>query len=311
MQSSPARPLALATGIALLLSLAACSSTPPSGTAGTAADAGTFASGDENTLVFAVLPDREGADQDNQPIADWISGETGKEVRFFEATDYAAVVQGLAAGQIDIAQISGFTYYQAQNAGAQIEPIGALISQEGGEPGYHSVAIKNPASDASTLSDFADQRVCFVSPASTSGFAVPTGSLLEAGVTVDETNRVFGEKHDLTVAQVAEGFECQVGFAQDADADPMIATGAVEEVTRVRVPGEPIVMQSALPQDLKDELTALLADSTPQDLVDAGFELNEYLAENWFGYGKVDDSYYDLIRTLCDEVADQVTACRA
>jgi len=311
MQSTVKRTLALAAGLTLAFGLTACASESATGE-GTETTDGTFASGDSDTLVFAVLPDHEGADQDAQPIADWISAITGKEVQMFQATDYTAVVQGLAADQIDIAQISAFTYYQAQNAGAEIEPIGAQITQDGAEPGYFSVALANPAAtDVTELADFADQPVCFVNPTSTSGFAVPTGGLLEAGVTVSEDNRVFGEEHDLTAKKIAEGVDCQVGFAQDVDADPYIESGELVEIDRVQVPAAPIVMQGALPQDVKDQLTDAIADSTQADLTDAGVELNEFLTENWFGFGAVDDAYYDLIRTLCDEVADEVEACRA
>ncbi|MEW1962257.1 PhnD/SsuA/transferrin family substrate-binding protein [Microbacterium sp. NPDC077644] len=313
MQSTLKRGLAIAAGLTLAFGLSACAAgTADSATDGSDEAAGTFASGNEDTLVFAVLPDHEGADQDAQPIADWIAEITGKNVEFFQATDYTAVVQGLAADQIDIAQISAFTYFQSQNAGAEIEPIGAQITQEGAEPGYYSVAVKNPAAtDVSSLEDFADRPVCFVNPTSTSGFAVPMGGLLEAGVTVSEDNRFFGEEHDLNARKVAEGTDCQVGFAQDIDADPLIESGELEEVTRVLVPAAPIVMQAALPQDVKDQLTEALADSTQSDLTDAGIELNEFLTDGWFGFGKVDDAYYDLIRTLCSEIADEVEACRA
>jgi len=290
----------------LLAGLAACSAAPAE-----TVDEGTFASGDENVLVFATLPDHEGADQDAQPIADWIAEITGKEVRFFEATDYTAVVQGLAAGQIDIAQISSFTYFQTQAAGGEIEPIGAQITKEGAEPGYFSVAIKNPASDAESLEDYADQPVCFVNPTSTSGRAIPTAQLLEAGVTVDESNIVYGEEHDLTAALVAEGTQCQVGFAQDVDADPLIESGDLVEVARYQVPAAPIVMQAALPQALKDLLVENIADSTQSSLTDAGIELNPFLTENWFGFGAVDDSYFDAIRAVCEQIADQVEACQA
>lgn len=313
MQSTVKRGLAIAAGLTLAFGLAACSSTPADSSTGEgeASGEGTFASGNSDTLVFAVLPDHEGADQDAQPIADWIAEITGKDVEFFQATDYTAVVQGLAADQIDIAQISAFTYYQSQNAGADIEPIGAQITQEGAEPGYFSVAVKNPDSDASSLEDFADQPVCFVNPTSTSGFAVPMGGLLGAGVTVAEENRMFGEEHDLNARKVAEGTDCQVGFAQDIDADPLIESGELVEIERVNVPAAPIVLQGALPQDVKDQLHEAIADSTQTDLTDAGVELNEFLTDGWFGFGAVDDGYYDLIRTLCDEIADEVEACRA
>ena len=311
MQSTVKRGLAIAASLTLALGLAACAASPAdSATGGDDAD-GAYASGNSDTLVFAVLPDHEGADQDAQPIADWISEITGKEVEFFQATDYTAVVQGLAANQIDIAQISAFTYYQSQNAGADIEPIGAQITQEGAEPGYFSVAVKNPASDVTSLADFADQPVCFVNPTSTSGFAVPMGGLLDAGVTVSEDNRFFGEEHDLNAKKVAQGTDCQVGFAQDIDADPLIESGELVEVERVLVPAAPMVLQAGLPQEVKDQLFDAIADSTQSDLTDAGVELNEFLTEGWFGFGAVDDAYYDLIRTLCDEIADEVEACRA
>ncbi len=306
----------IAAGFALVTALAGCAGPAADASDDSAAadaGAGTFASGDENKLVFATLPDHEGADQDAQPIADWIAEITGKEVEFFPATDYTAVVQGLASGQIDIAQISAFTYYQSQAAGAVIEPIGAQITEEGAEPGYYSVAVANPAWEGETLADFADEPICFVNPTSTSGFAVPMGGLIGAGVDVAEENIIApeGGSHDLNAAKVAEGAECQVGFAQDIDADPQIATGALVEVDRVLVPAAPIVMQGALPQDVKDVLVAEIADSTQSSLTDAGIELNEFLTEGWFGFGAVDDGYYDVIRDLCTEISDKVEACQA
>ena len=291
----------------LVAGLAACSATAP------VSAEGTFASGDENKLVFATLPDHEGADQDAEPIAEWIAAITGKEVEFFPATDYTAVVQGLASGQIDIAQISAFTYYQSQAAGADIEPIGAQITKEGAEPGYYSVAIANPAWDGSTLEDFADEPVCFVNPTSTSGRAIPASQLKAAGVEVAPENVLApeGGSHDLNAAKVAEGVECMVGFAQDIDADPLIESGDLVEVDRYLVPAAPIVMQAALPQELKDLLYENIADSTQSSLTDAGIELNDFLRDGWFGFGRVDDAYYDSIRTVCEEIADEVEACQA
>src|SRR5690606_19985109 len=147
--------------VALLATLTACSTTP----AATAADptseapvaeAGTFAK-DPDTLVFAVLPDHEGADQDAEPFADYIAEVTGLNVEFYPAVDYVAVIQGLASGQIDIAQISAFTYFQSQSAGADIEPIAAQITKEGAEAGYYSVAVANPSWTGKTVADFAGE----------------------------------------------------------------------------------------------------------------------------------------------------------
>ncbi|QEO09138.1 phosphate/phosphite/phosphonate ABC transporter substrate-binding protein [Protaetiibacter larvae] len=307
------RLLGVGAGVALAaLALTGCSTDPApadGGKAAPAADEGTFAK-DADTLVFVVLPDHEGSDQDAEPIADYIAEITGKKVEFFEATDYTAAIQALASGQADIGQISAFTYYQSKNAGADISPIGAQITKEGAEPGYYSVAIKNPASSASSLADFADQPVCFVNPESTSGFLIPNSQLLKAGVTVPEDKQVFGEKHPATAALVAEGAQCQVGFAQDIDADPLIASGQLEEVDRYLVPAAPIVLQNALPQDVKDALFAGLQGSTQKSLTDKGIELNDFLLNGWFGFGAVDDAYYDTITAVCEQLPD-VEACKA
>lgn len=313
MRLSPRRLAALGGALVLVAALAGCSGSSDAAeepTTGGSTAEGTFASGDSDTIVFATLPDHEGAEQDAQPIADWIAEITGKEVKFFQATDYTAVVQGLAAGQIDVAQISAFTYYQSQAAGAEIEPIGAQITEEGAEAGYYSVAVKNPASAASSLADFADQPVCFVNPTSTSGRAIPVSQLLEAGVTVAPENTVYGEAHDLNAVKISEGTDCEVGFVQDIDANPHLESGALEEIDRFLVPAAPIVMQAALPQEVKDQLTAAIAGSTQESLTDAGIELNEFLEEGWFGFGKVDDAYYDTIRTVCEQIADEVEACQ-
>ncbi len=313
---------ALGAGLVLATGIVACSGggtassesgkEAPAGQASSASnsESGSFASGDPNVLIFATLPDHEGAEQDAQPIADWISTITGKEVKLFQATDYTAVVQGLASKKIDIAQISAFTYYQSQAAGADIEPIGAQITKEGAEPGYYSVAIANPSAGVTSLKDFADQPVCFVNPTSTSGRAIPVSQLMEQGVTVSEANTVYGEEHDLNAAKVAEGVDCKVGFAQDVDADPLIKDGKLVEVDRFLVPAAPIVMQAGLPQTVRDQLTGAIADSTQESLTSAGVELNKFLKESWFSFGKVDDSYYDTIRSVCDQIADQVEACQ-
>ena len=315
MRLNTRRLAALGGTVALLTALVGCASGTPAdatdpGDAGTSAD-GVYASGNSDTLVFATLPDHEGAEQDAQPIADWIAEITGKKVQFFQATDYTAVVQGLAAGQIDIAQISAFTYYQSQAAGADIEPIGAQITAEGQPAGYYSVAVKNPASPATSLADFADQPVCFVNATSTSGRAIPVSQLLAAGVTVTDENTVYGEAHDLNAVKISEGADCQVGFVQDIDANPHIASGALVEVDKFMVPAAPIVLQAALPQDVKDQLFAAIAGSTQESLTSAGIELNDFLRDGWFGFDAVDDAYYDSIRTVCEQIADQVEACRA
>lgn len=297
----------------LVATLAACSTgTPTTEDTAAAGDEGTYASGDENTLVFGVVPDTESTQNNWEPLGDYLGIITGKEIDFFEAADYTALIEAAIAGQIDVAAFSGFTYYQAWKNGAEITPFAGQLTGDLEEPGYYSVAIANPTAGISTLADFAGKNICFVSETSTSGYLFPSKALLEAGVDpAADLTPVFAGKHDASAEKVVAGTECAAGFAEDAVADPLIDEGKVIEIDRQLVPGAPIVYSNALPQSIKDILIADLSDITFDDMIAAGVEVaDEGAAKDWFaGTKPVDDAYYDQIRDLCEELPS-VESCQ-
>lgn len=307
------RLLGVGTAALLLAGLAACASTPAADTTeAPAADAGTFASGDDTKLVFGVVPDTESTQNNWEPLGDYISIITGKDVEFFEAADYTALIEAAIAGKIDVAAFSGFTYYNAVKNGAEITPFAGQLTGDLTDPGYYSVAIANPSAGISSLKDFAGKSICFVSETSTSGYLFPSKALLEAGVDpAKDVTPVFAGKHDASAEKVAAGTECAAGFAEDAVADPMIASGKVVEVSRELVPGAPIVYSNALPQSIIDVLVDKLSETSMDDMIAAGVKVaDEGAAKEWFaGTKPVDDSYYDQIRDLCKELPS-VESCQ-
>ncbi|AYF97932.1 phosphate/phosphite/phosphonate ABC transporter substrate-binding protein [Protaetiibacter intestinalis] len=311
MKNTATRLASLGAAALVLAALVGCSSTPATGDdTAPVAETGTYASGDEGTLVFGVVPDTESTQNNWAPLGDYIAEITGKKVNFFEAADYTALIEAAIAGKIDVAAFSGFTYYQAWKNGAEITPFAGQLTGELTEPGYYSVAIANPNAGITTLADFAGKNICFVSETSTSGRLFPSKALKEAGV--DPTSGltpVFAGKHDASAEKVAAGTECVAGFAEDAVADPMIEAGEVVEIDRQLVPGAPLVYSNALPQSVIDILVDKLSDMTFQDMVDAGVEVADVdAAKEWFaGTKPVDDSYYDQIRDLCAELPELET----
>lgn len=311
MNSLSKRLLGVGTAALLLAGLSACAGTP-SADETAAPDAGTFASGDDTKLVFGVVPDTESTQNNWQPLGDYISIITGKDVEFFEAADYTALIEASIAGKIDVAAFSGFTYYNATKNGAEITPFAGQLTGDLEEPGYYSVAIANPSAGISTLADYAGKSICFVSETSTSGYLFPSKALLEAGVDpAADITPVFAGKHDASAEKVAAGTECAAGFAEDAVADPMIADGSVVEIARELVPGAPIVYSNALPQSIIDILVDKLSETTMADMIAAGVVVDdEDAAKDWFaGTKPVDDSYYDQIRDLCKQLPS-VEACQ-
>lgn len=311
--------IAALAAVSVALLLAACSSgddTDPSGSGTENAEGSSEGYAvDSDTLVFGSVPASESASSTYEPIEEYIAQITGKNVEYFEASDYVALIEAAVAGQIDFAAFSGFTYYQAIQAGAQIEPFAAVIAEEGAEAGYYSVAVANPNSGIETIEDFRGHTICFVNPNSTSGYLYPSYALLEAGIDPSESSTditvVFAGNHDASLLAIQTG-ECDAGFAEDVTTNPAVEDGSVVEVTRTFVAGPPFVVSSTLPDDVKQQIIDALSEVTIQDLVDAGIEsaeTNETFQDVFWGTEPVDDGYYDTIRDLC-AIVTTAEACQ-
>ena len=298
--------IALAGAALLALGLSACSGS--AGAADPSEDAAAGFAVDANTLVFGVVPDSADTETNYQPLMDYIAQETGKTVEYHESTDYAALIEAAIAGKIDVASFSGFTYVTATNNGAALIPISSIVTEEGQEPGYYSQAIVPAGSDITSLADFAGKKVCFVDPSSTSGYLFPSYNLLEEGIDPEtDVTPVFAGKHDVSVQKVGEGVECEAGFAEDSEVEK---SDKVEVIAETMVPGAPLVYSDTLPDDVKEQLVAILGEVTIDDIIASGVESadSDGFRSVFFETKPVDDEYYDLIRDIC--AATEATQCQ-
>lgn len=299
----PAVAAAAAVG---LLALAGCSS----------ATAGASEVPDDwpTTLTFAQIPSESatGIAEDNEDILAMLEEELGVEIKLQEATSYAAVIEALRAGQVDIAGLGPFSYVVAHDGDAGVVPLGALADSADESPGYTSYGIVNPDSGITDISGFAGKNVCFVDPTSTSGYLFPSAGLLEAGIDpANGVNPIMAGGHDASALSVADG-TCDAGFAYDTMVDEeliasgQMAEGDVDVVWESEViPGSPYVASTQLPEDLQKEILRIFTEdlNTPA-LIDAGICTNEedcFLPEGKeYGFVPVEDSLYDGIRSVCD-----------
>jgi phosphonate transport system substrate-binding protein len=127
----------------------------------------------------------------------------GMKVEFTPVTDYAASVEGLIKGKLDMVWFGGFTFVQAKiRSKNQVIP---LVQREEDEK-FKSVFITtNPA--INKLEDLKAKTFSFGSESSTSGHLMPRSFLLNAKVNPDtDMKRIaFSGAHDATVAAVAGG----------------------------------------------------------------------------------------------------------
>ncbi|WP_017792111.1 phosphate/phosphite/phosphonate ABC transporter substrate-binding protein [Leucobacter salsicius] len=307
MKSTLTRSLALVAGVALMGTLAACSAPATADGSSSSAAVEGFAK-DENTLVMGMVPDQQSVESNFQPLVDYISAKTGKEVELVQSTDYAALVEATIAGRIDIGNFSAFTYVAATNGGAKLDPVGVTVTQEGEEPGYESLLVVPKGSDIKSVADLKGKKVCFVDPGSTSGYLYPSAELLAAGLDPEtDVTPVFAGGHDASAQKTAQGVECDAGFAEDAVvettgiADGLFKEGDLEVINRVTVPGAPLVMSTNLPADVQKSLKESLNSITRDDIQAEGIEVTDAFASFFYELVPVEDSYYDSVRKVCEE----------
>lgn len=167
---------------------------------------GALAAHAQGVLRVSAIPDEAPTELQRKfkPLGDYLRQETGLDVQFTPVTDYAAVVEGLATGKIDLAWLGGFTYVQAKirtQGGAQ------PLVQRAEDEKFTSKFIVPASSTAKSLADLKGKNFAFGSPSSTSGHLMPRHFLAKEGIEPDRDFKAvaFSGAHDATVAFVAAG----------------------------------------------------------------------------------------------------------
>lgn len=179
----------------------------------------------ENVLRVSAIPDESPTELQRKfaPLGDYLSKETGMEVRFVPVSDYAAVVEALAAKKVDLAWLGGFTFVQAKrrtNGGA------VPLVQRAEDEKFTSRFIVPASSTAKSLADLKGKTFAFGSPSSTSGHLMPRHFLQQAGIDPERDFKTiaFSGAHDATVAFVASG-RAEAGVLNASVLDKLIESG--------------------------------------------------------------------------------------
>ncbi|MBB1020049.1 phosphate/phosphite/phosphonate ABC transporter substrate-binding protein [Dietzia sp. E1] len=280
---------------------------------GESAESTAATSGDSDVLTFAAVPAEASASlsSDFANIVALIEQETGKTVEFQNATDYAAVIEGQRAGKIDIASYGPFSYVIARDSGVSLDPLAAPTSDPDVAPAYTSLAYVREDSDISDLAGAKDRKVCFVDPASTSGYLVPTKGLLDVGLDpAADITPIMAGGHDASLLALESG-QCDVAFAHDTMLNTLESEGQIQAGLKSiweseKIPEDPIAVNTETvdPETVATIDEALRTMANKPALVTAGICESESDCElpeeiEW-GYLPVDDSDYDPIRDICD-----------
>lgn len=300
------------------------------------ADSGDDAGGDRadwpTSLTYGAVPAENAQDIGAYVTPQIIADELGIEIEFIQAADYAGVIEGMVAQQVDLGGFGGFSYVIATGAGADIDVAGLWADETGDGLGdYRSYLITQADNtEINEPADLAGKKVCFVDPGSTSGFLFPSAALLSEDLDPSETSTdiesIFAGGHDASAIAVANG-DCDAGFAYDTMVTEQLIdsgdlsgviddTGEGEDVNpdeaNVRIiwkstpiAAPPLAVGNWLPQDMIDEIKEIVTTKVNVDwAVENGYcESTDDcpLSDGPFwGYVEGDDAYFDGIRELCE-----------
>lgn len=178
-----------------------------------------------DTLRISAIPDEAPTELQRKfkPLGDYLEKETGHKIQFTPVSDYAAVVEGLAAKKIDMAWLGGFTFVQAK---LRTHGAATPIVQRAEDEKFLSKFIVPADSPAKALADLKGKNFAFGSPSSTSGHLMPRHFLLKAGINPDKDfrNVAYSGAHDATVAFVASG-KAEAGVLNASVMDKLIEKG--------------------------------------------------------------------------------------
>ena len=206
------RPLAAVVGLALSLSFATVHAA--------------------ETLRVSAIPDEAPTEliRKFKPLGEYLEQQLGMPVKFTPVTDYAAVVESLAADRLDLAWLGGFTFVQTRLKTGNAIP---LVQREQDEQFTSKFITADPA--VNSLADLKGKTFAFGSVSSTSGSLMPRYFMLQDGIEPEQFFKriAYSGAHDATAAWVEAG-KADAGVLNASVWDKLVAAGKVD-TARVRV----------------------------------------------------------------------------
>jgi len=164
-----------------------------SGNSGNSGDSGSSGNAQKNTgTINVVWYPNESAnthDEVRAEVARLIKQATGREVKNVTTTDYTIAIEAIASGSADIAMAMGAVgYIEAKNKNNAVNVMFTNADKNGkiDEAKYFSwICVPTDKADSYksggsfSIENIKGQKFAFVSNSSTSGFKVPTASIIE------------------------------------------------------------------------------------------------------------------------------------
>jgi len=207
-----------------------------------------------------------------------LSDHLHMQVKLYPAADYAGVMQGIAAGQLEAAEFGASGFAGAWLDCKCIEPV-VVPQEKDGSTYYYSVMVVRADSGIKTLADMQGHSLAWADPNSTSGYLIPSATLKTKGINLADgayfsktgfsggheqgVVAVLNKQYDAAVTwtsgqgDISEGYTR--GNLRSMVDRKMLKMSDINIIWQSgKIPNGPWAVRSALPADLKASFTAFL-----------------------------------------------------
>jgi phosphonate transport system substrate-binding protein len=237
-------------------------------------------------LTLGVIPAENATGTADRwtPLTDYLTKELGVPVKLRVAQDYAAVIEGQRAGNIQLAFYGPASFARATITGVKTDP---LVNQkhETGVNGYYSVVYVRADSPYKTIDDLKGKTIALVDPNSTSGNQAPRFFLQRAGKDLEKFfgKSFFAGSHENAVLALAQGTTDAAANLWNSETDTTVtrmnAKGILKDANGKEMtqkdfrvvfksdflPEGPFAVLDSLPADLKEKIRAALVELPTKD----------------------------------------------
>lgn len=224
--------------------------------------------GNPKTLRLSLIPKKSvtALTADYQPLVKALEARLQRPVEIVVAPSYGAVVEGLLAASVDLAELGPASYAQAKARDEGITAFASLIQRVGlhtdASDSYRSLLIARRDKAFKDVASLRGVSVSLIDPASTSGALIPRQAIQQ--LTGEPLERYFGRitfagAHDRAIQAVQKGF-VDAAFVSSSRLDEGLRTGSVgaNEIVvlwqSAPIPYDPFVYRSHLCPELIDKI---------------------------------------------------------
>ncbi|MCD6388709.1 MAG: phosphate/phosphite/phosphonate ABC transporter substrate-binding protein [Desulfobulbaceae bacterium] len=226
------------------------------------------------------------------PLANYLSRETGLEIRPVLTKNFAEYEEKIRDGAIDIGYQNPLVYI---NVAASHEAVATAVKGEGGEK-FRGIIIARPEAPITKFQELRHKKIMIVSKTSAGGYLSQKLTLAEHGLDVArdcEIEEAAENRQENVIISVSIG-DVDAGFIRESAlhaADKYIMPGSIRVVAECDwLPNWALSLSRSMPaKHRKKIVSALLA---------LGEESAEIKAMGLDGFVPADDAKYDVMRKI-------------